>query len=74
MREQHEGREWSIWPAYEMEGNPRKLSDPLLPGFSLFNVAFGHQRSRDTWLPSRNGSHVRSEELGMAERASMLSI
>lgn len=56
-----------------MEGNPRKLSDPLLPGFSLFNVAFGHQRSGDTWLPSRNGSHVTSEKLGMAERASMLS-
>lgn len=34
------GRERSIWPAYEMEGNPRKLSDPLLPGFFPFNVAF----------------------------------
>lgn len=34
------GREWSIWSAYEIEGNPRKLGDPLLPGFSLSNVAF----------------------------------
>lgn len=34
------GREWSIWSAYEIEGNPRKLRDPLLPGFSLSNVAF----------------------------------
>lgn len=39
-----ERREQSIWPAYEMEGNPRKVGDPLLPGFSLFNVAFGHQK------------------------------
>lgn len=35
VREWHEGRECSIWRAYEMEGNPRKLGDPLLPGFSL---------------------------------------
>lgn len=74
VREWHKGRERSIWPAYEMEGNPRKLGDPLLPGFSLFNVAFGHQRSRDTWLPSHNGSHVRSEKRGTDERASMLAI
>lgn len=60
-----ERREQSIWPAYEMEGNPRKVGDPLLPGFSLFNVAFGHQRSRDTWTPSCNRSHVRSEKLEM---------
>lgn len=33
-RRRHEGQEQRIWLAYEMEGNPRKLGDPLLPGFS----------------------------------------
>ena len=39
-----------------------------------FNVVFGLQRSRDTWLPSRNGSHVRSEKLRTYEPESMFSI
>lgn len=73
VREWHEGREQSIWPAYEMEGNPRKLGDPLLPGFFSFNVTFGHQRSWDTWLPSCNGSHVRSKKLE-TEQASTPSV
>lgn len=56
------GSLWSIWPAYEMmRGNPKKLSDPLLPVSLPFNVSLGHQRNGDAWLPSPNGSRVRSE-------------
>lgn len=54
------------------KGIPGNLVTHFFPVFS-FNVAFGHQSSRDTWLPSRNGSHVRSEQLGTDQRASTLS-
>lgn len=54
------------------KGIPGNLVTHFFLVFS-FNVVFGHQRSWDTWLPSRNGSHVRSKKLE-PEQASMPSI
>lgn len=56
-----------------LKGIPGNLVTHFFPVFP-FNVAFGHQRSGDTWLPSCNGSHVRSEKLRTDEHAPMPSI
>lgn len=45
------------------KGIPGNLVTHFFLVFLFSNVAFGHQRSGDTWLPSCNGSHVRSEKL-----------
>lgn len=57
-----------IW---DDERESQETQWPTSSCFSAFNVSLGHQRNGDTWLPSPNGSHMRSEggwgeELGVA--------
>lgn len=70
-REGHEGRNGASGQHMRWKGIPGNLVTHFFL-VSPFNGVFGHQRSRDTWLPSRNGSHVRSER-HTDDRASLLS-
>lgn len=75
-RKSHEGsRRVSWWWRWERGGQlaehlagiwddereSQETQWPTSSRFSAFNVSLGHQRNGDTWLPSPNGSHMRSE-------------
>lgn len=76
-KESHEGSRRGLWwsrrwcgegqPAEHLVGiwdderESQETQWPTSSCFSAFNVLLGHQRNGDTWLPSPNGSHMRSE-------------